>query len=361
MKPVLIIPALNPDEKLLELAESLKDYEMPAVAVDDGSRPECQNIFASLESRYQWMVCGHPANLGKGAALKTGIEYAQRNYPQASGFITADADGQHAADDIARVARSLGNNPGAIIMGIRDFCAPGIPFKSRWGNRITSAVFWLSTGQRCTDTQTGLRGIPASLAETCLAVPGSRYEYEMNLLLEMERQGIPLAGVPVATIYLDDNRSSHFHPLRDSFIIYFNILKYSLSSLLSAATDLSLFTVLASMVFGSGAAGLLAATVIARLISGVVNFSCNKYWVFESQKRPVGEAGKYLALFCGQMLASWLLVSALSGLPLNLALIKAIVDSSLFFISYMVQKRYIFQTRPKGAQSADAEFLVKTA
>lgn len=361
MKPLVIIPALNPDEKLIALVDELKRMMLQVIIVNDGSKPETGPIFAALESQYRCDICVHPENMGKGAALKTGIRYGAWRYPEACGFITADADGQHAAGDILRVARFMEKHPGTLVMGTRDFNGPDIPFKSRWGNRITSLVFWLSTGQKCSDTQTGLRGIPAGMAEVCLAVPGNRYEYEMNLLLEVKRQGIPLACVPIATIYLENNRSSHFNPFRDSFIIYYNILKYSFSSLFSAATDLTLFTVLASLVFGAGAAGILAATVIARLISGGVNFSFNKYWVFRSRKRPAGEAFKYFCLFCCQMMLSWLLVAGLSGLPLNLTLIKVLVDSSLFLISYQVQKRYIFQSRPKGVQSADAEILVKAA
>lgn len=361
MKPIVIIPALNPDGKLITLVEDLKKMFLQIVIINDGSGPECAVIFDTLKFKYQCEVCVHPENMGKGGALKTGIQYAARRYPEACGYVTADADGQHAAEDILQVANALEKNPGNLVLGTRDFKEKNIPFKSRWGNRITSLIFLLSTGRRCADTQTGLRGIPRQFTEICLAVPGNRYEYEMNLLLAMQRKGIPLLCVPIATIYLEGNRSSHFNPVKDSIIIYLNILKYSLSSLISALTDLSLFTVFANLIFGTGYAGILAATVGARLISGGVNFSFNKYWVFQSKKRPAKEAFKYFCLFCCQMMTSWLLVSGLSSLPLNLTVIKVLVDSSLFFISYQIQKRYIFHSSQKGVQSTDEAIFYKAA
>jgi glycosyltransferase involved in cell wall biosynthesis len=361
MKPVVIIPALNPDEKLIALVEDLKKYNLQTIIINDGSGKEYENIFETVKSGYQCDVCVHAQNMGKGAALKTGMQFAAMTYPDCAGYVTADADGQHSAEDILKMADILEKNPDKFILGTRNFNGDSIPFKSRWGNLITSLAFLLSTGKRCADTQTGLRGIPAMYTDICLAVPGSRYEYEMNLLLEMARKRITFVYEPIETIYLEDNKSSHFNPVKDSFIIYLNIFKFSLSSMISAVADLTMFTIFANLIFGTGAAGLLAATVAARCMSGGLNYTFNKFWVFESKKRGTGEAIKYFILFCCQMMASWLLVSSLSSLPLNLTVIKMIVDVTLFFISYIIQKRYIFQSNEKGAQTANDKVFFKAA
>ncbi|MFA6807561.1 MAG: glycosyltransferase family 2 protein, partial [Eubacteriales bacterium] len=228
MKPVVIIPALNPDGKLITLVQDLKKIDLQIIIINDGSSQEYKSIFETLKSKYQCEICNHFKNMGKGAALKTGIKYAMVNYPESSGYVTADADGQHTPEDILKIVNSLEKNSNSLILGARSFNKKEIPFKSLFGNRITSFVYFLSTGKRCADTQTGLRGIPKGLGELCLSVSGDKYEYEMNMLLEMGRKGVSFIYVPIATIYLEDNKSSHFNPIKDSIIIYLNILKYSL-------------------------------------------------------------------------------------------------------------------------------------
>ena len=348
MKSVVIIPALNPDEKLIELVEELKQTDIRVVLINDGSEEKYDNVFKILKYKFRCQVCTHTKNMGKGVALKTGIRYASLKYPDCIGYITADADGQHSVADILKVSDALENNPDSLALGTRNFNESNIPFKSRWGNRITSFVFHLSTSQRCPDTQTGLRGIPQKLTETCLSIPGTRYEYEMNMLLEMGRNQIPFVYVPIATIYLADNQSSHFHAVKDSLCIYLNILKFSLSSLASALIDLSLFTVFINYLFGTGSVGTLAATVTARVMSGCVNYMINKHWVFQSKSNNTSEALQYLTLFCSQMMLSWVLVTSLSNLSVHLTVIKVLVDSTLFLISYQIQKNFIFHKKKKG-------------
>jgi glycosyltransferase involved in cell wall biosynthesis len=353
VKPIVIIPAYNPDEKLITLVENLKKTELQIVIINDGSKQECMHIFETLESKFQCKICWHAKNIGKGAALKTGIHYAAQNYPECCGYVTADADGQHTPEDILKIVDSLEKNPDHFILGTRNCLGKNIPFNSMFGNRITSFVFLLITGKRFADTQTGLRGIPRKFTKTCLSVPGNRYEYEMNLLLKMAQTDTSFISVPTNAIYFDSNRLSHFHPVRDSIIIYFDIFKFSLSSLASAITDLLLFTLFVYLLFGTGSAGLLTATVIARLSAGVVNFLVNKQWVFQSNNRTTEEVLKYLTLFCCQMILSWAFVSALSGLPLHVTLIKILVDTALFFISYLIQKKYIFRTKNKEVQAEE--------
>jgi len=354
MKPVIIIPAYKPDLKLITLVSRIKyisDEDLYIVIIDDGSGQEYSDIFEKLKSNYRCDLCVHEKNTGKGAALKTGFEYAAKTYPQACGYVTADADGQHAPEDILKVAGALIRDKDHLVLGVRDFHSEIVPFKSKWGNRITSGVFQLSTGLKCADTQTGLRGIPSEYAQFCLAVPGERYEYEMNMLTEMVLKGVPFSYISIKTIYLENNRSSHFHPFRDSVIVYYNILKYilrcGLSSLSSSIIDLSLFTIFTRLVFGAGYSGILAATVFARLLSGCFNFMLNKHWVFRSPDSHSLEAAKYFSLFCFQMLASWLLVAGLSRFPINITVLKMLVDVTLFFISYQIQNQYVFRAKSK--------------
>jgi glycosyltransferase involved in cell wall biosynthesis len=349
MKTAIIIPALNPDYRLAELVSRIRRISDAAVVVvNDGSSAGHRALFALLEDGKNCIVARHSRNLGKGAALKTGIRLALECYPGLTGFVTADADGQHRAEDIVRLSNDLRLHPGSIILGTRDLTAPQVPFKSRWGNRITSGVFRLCSGVGCPDTQTGLRAFPVGLTEFLLSVPGERYEYEMNVLLAAAREHIPLVMLPVSTVYFGDNRSSHFRAVRDSALIYGNILgsllRFSLSSLTCAAADVTLFTLFTGEAAFSGSPeGILAATVTARCLSGVLNFTLNKKWSFGSQGGGSRQAAMYGALFLAQMLLSFSLVTLLSALPVNLTLIKMFTDCLLFTGSYYVQKNLIFK------------------
>lgn len=344
MNAVLVIPALNPDTRLIELVNQIQQQgNFSVIIVDDGSRCDCQSIFYLLESAFHCFVLHHPENRGKGAALKTGIHYALKNFPDLTGIVTADADGQHLPADILQIAAALTAYPDRLILGIRNLSAENVPFKSHWGNKITSAVFKISSGVTCPDTQTGLRGIPAGIADFCLHIQGDRFEYEMNMLIAAAKNGIHMQMVPISTVYLENNHSSHFHVIRDSALIYFSILKFSISSLASALTDLTLFTLFTSMFFGRSASGIFVSTIFARCLSGGVNFTLNKRWCFKSRGNSRIQALKYFVLFCLQMFLSWSVVTLFSYLPVNLTLIKMLTDSGLFLISYFVQKKYIFK------------------
>lgn len=336
MKPVVIIPAYNPDDRLLEVVKPLNDRGLKIVIVDDGSSTDRRYIFKKAETEFGCEVCRHLQNKGKGAALKTGIKYASEHYPDICGYVTADADGQHLTQDIIKIAEVLENNPQCLILGVRNFNFRNTPLRSILGNRIASFVFMLNTGRWCKDTQTGLRGIPLKYLDICLATPGDRYEYEMNFLLEIAKNGGEILTIPISTVYFNGNNKSHFNPFLDSIRIYLNIFKYSLSSLVSSFVDLTLFTLIVGMLnIDSG--GILVATVTARTFSGLVNFLFNKHWVFQSKKGYKCELVKYFVLFFAQMMFSGMLVTILSKLPLPLIVVKVCVDTALFLISVSVK------------------------
>lgn len=354
MRAVVVIPALNPDERLLALVEQIRRNGGPLVLlVDDGSGPASAELFEIAQREYGCVVQHHPKNLGKGAALKTGMAMAVQLRPGLAGVVTADADSQHSPEDILRLCAALETGGDALLLGTRDFHAPGVPPKNRWGNRITALVFRLGTGVRLPDTQTGLRGLPAKHLAFLEHVPGSGFEYEMNMLLAALNAHIPLRLLPVATLYSKTEYTTHFHPLRDSARVYGSLLKnlvqFALSSLSSSVVDLGLFALFSSVVFGTAPVGILAATVGARLCSGGFNFLLNQRWVFRGGQATWKQAARYFVLFCVQMLLSAWLVSLLSALPVPLALCKIVVDGGLFFLSYYIQHGYIFTGGPQAA------------
>lgn len=340
---ILLIPAFNPEEALVTLVHELKEIGFVyIVIVNDGSGAEANDIFERVEPFVE-TILHHEENAGKGAALKTGLQYIVREYPEVLGVITVDADGQHLPKDVFQVYREGVDMPHHLIMGCRDFSGQDIPFRSRFGNQVTRLVMMLGSGLRLKDTQTGLRAIPIRYAKQLLDIPGNRYDFEMNMLTFTKRLQVPIQQTSIQTVYEEENASSHFRPVRDSILIYRMFLAYSLSSVASFIVDIgmyALFIFLLSPFFE--ATHVIVATVGARVISSLFNYFVNRKVVFQSKARFA--LLKYFGLVGMQMATSAILVYVLFLLFRNgEVVLKVIVDSFLFLVSYYVQKHWIFK------------------
>ena len=227
---IILIPAYEPDQRLVDLVASIRDQRpsQRIVIVDDGSGPGYAALFESVRSM-GCDVVGHAVNCGKGAALKRGFAHIELRYPHHD-VVCADCDGQHTLHDVLAVADAVHERRADIGLGARRF-AGDVPARSRFGNTVTRWVLGAVAGLRLQDTQTGLRGYPAAHLSWLQHIPGDRFEYELSVLLAARRAGMSFAEVPIATIYLDGNSSSHFRTVQDSVRVYLPFVRFSLSSL----------------------------------------------------------------------------------------------------------------------------------
>ena len=211
--PVILIPAYNPSAELeIFVGELIKSFSR-IVVVDDGSTKGLE-FFDAIRDLPGVELLRHQINRGKGAALKTGFRHIGN-----VDTVTADADGQHAVRDVIKVARALNSHRGGLVLGVRAFKGE-VPFRSRFGNFWTRLFFFLFSSVYVSDTQTGLRGIPAGLTEKISSLPGDGYEYEMAMLTNVRIHPEKPLEVPIETIYEAGNGSSHFSPLADTVKIY---------------------------------------------------------------------------------------------------------------------------------------------
>lgn len=347
----VLIPAYKPDERLIALVDELREKGFTRiVAVDDGGGAQFRPIFDALKGKAEVLV--HEVNRGKGAALKTGLAYIMQT--PGVGVVTADADGQHAPKDVARIADALLIEPDKLILGSRDKAQ--MPPRSKAGNTITCGVFFAATFKWVGDTQTGLRGLPAAFLAAFSTLEGDRYEYEMNMLLYACREKIAIREVTIETIYIGNNETSHFNPLKDGLRIYALIFrkmaKFLTSSVLATVVDYVLFILLQnllvgrlSLMMGVGALmidpALLLSIVGARVVSALFNYTVNRKVVFKSA--APGTLWKYAALALGIMAGDYVLIRLLQGIGLPTLLSKVIADVALFICSYRVQDRVIFK------------------
>jgi len=341
----VVIPSYDPDEKLLPTIEGLiSEGFTDIIIIDDGSKAETKKFFPKETENITVLV--HEVNKGKGAGLKTAFRYILDNRPDSLGCVTADSDGQHKPSDIAECVRAMIREKDKIILGSRDFSLPHVPAKSRKGNRITSAVFKLLFGMKISDTQTGLRAFPKSVLGDMLEVRGDRYEYETNMLISMKRNHIGFAEVKIETVYINGNETSHFRPVRDSIRIYGLICAFALSSVLSFVVDIGIFTLLNFILSKTGVNyAYFVSVVCARVISAAVNYTVNRKVVFGTGNSSSVSRYFILAFFIlvisagvGQFLTNVIAPSA----KILESVIKAVVDTILFLLSFKIQNEWVF-------------------
>lgn len=344
----IVIPSYEPDEKLVLLVEALVAAGFwQILVVDDGSEGEkYRELFAKTEA-LGCTVLHHAVNLGKGRALKTAFNHCIYYYPDAIGCVTIDSDGQHTVPDMTACMESLLANPQSLILGVRNFNKGGIPLRSSFGNKLTSRVMKILTGLSISDTQTGLRAIPMSFMCELMEEKGERFEFETNMLLAAKESGRAIVEVPIQTIYIEENKTSHFHPIRDSIKIYVIFFKFIFSSLSSSIVDLVLFTLFLWML-GDGVcktvSSIMLATIFARILSAIYNFIINYKVVFKSKHNAGRAIVKYAVLAVFIMLASGFLVETLYGLlAIPEVIIKIFVDVFLFLVSFWVQREVVYK------------------
>lgn len=345
----VVIPAYQPGSSLATLVpELLRNGVEAVVVVNDGSGPGFEDCFEKLASIRGVIVVHHAVNLGKGAALKTGLNRALVRFPSCRGAVTADADGQHHLEDILRVRTALSESPGALVLGVRTF-GDGVPWRSRTGNNLTRALMRLLVGQNLSDTQTGLRGIPSFLIPHLLRVPSSGYEFELDMLIACKHQGFAIVEVPIRTIYLDNNRGSHFHPVFDSMRIYFLLLRFSALSLLTAALDNAVFAAVYTATASIG-----GSQVASRSVAMIFNYLGARRVVFQSRQKHAVVLPKYAFLVVLNGLLSYALIQFLHSRAGFAAVpAKLLAESLLFIANFAIQRDFVFTKRDTAGQATD--------
>jgi glycosyltransferase involved in cell wall biosynthesis len=335
---IFLIPSYQPTVLFCELLEEIRQSDpAPIVVVDDGSGPACRELFERASRVPGTTVLTNAVNLGKGAALKHGMNHILVNHPDCVGVVTADADGQHAVTDILKVANALQAGPAEVTFGCRDF-KRDVPFRSKIGNVVSRYVYRFVVGLNLSDTQTGLRGIPRRLMELSLGIRSNRYEFETEQIIAAKTAGFKFTEVPIQTVYIDDNSGSHFNPILDSFRIYFVLLRYALSSVATALSDFIVFYILTA----NGIA-LLSANMSARAVALWLQFVLLKKYVFKSKAGlPIFAAYVAYVFFSGYLSAA--MQAQFAGHFIDSALLaKVVVESVIWIFNFMFLRDIIFR------------------
>ena len=349
-----LIPAYQPGERLVSLAEELVRLGFSVVVVNDGSSPDKQPYFDGA-SKYA-EVLAHPRNMGKGAAIKTGIRHIAKKQAGGAAIVVVDCDGQHLPADALRVANEAVAHPGSYVLGVRSV-GQKMPLRSRFGNTVTRVVFKLLSGVYVSDTQTGRRAFYGSLFESLLEIEGERYEYEINALMRLAKARVPICEVPIETIYHDRKNSvSHFRTFADSYRVYAGMLRaadmpmlrFFVCSLLSFCVDFILFNIFLSM-FEHLPFGEVISNVAARVFSGAFNYKLNCDFVFHTKTSPK-TFFEYAALAVAILLLNSVVLVVYTRLGISTRVAKLLSELTLFVISFTVPRFAIFKNKHSPAQ-----------
>lgn len=335
---VIVIPAYDPISLFTDVVKKLNDFfkEYSLIIVNDGSTKGLE-YFTECSQFENVTVLKHEVNKGKGEALKTAFKYIKNNFSDCV-IVTADSDGQHTPEDIKKVYDFYLNNDNALVLGSRKFDG-NVPKKSIMGNTTSRILSRLILNKYFYDNQTGLRAFGSKFLDLFINIPGSRYEYEMNMLNEAIRKGIPIEEVTIHTVYINNNQSTHFNPWSDFPKICCTILKYVCSVLFCSALNLFLLAIfIHTGLFSNNLFLIFTANLISVAVYFIINrcgFLFGNRYIFKAKNRALRTLAYIVLMLILSALFSFTTVNSVLS---NLAAI-AIGFILILFANYNIIKK----------------------
>ena len=233
-KVCVLIPTYNNEQTLEKVLRDVLSFTDQVIVVNDGSTdstPAILNKFPTIE------LVSYEQNKGKGFALRQGFKRAlEKGYHYA---ISIDSDGQHFAHDLPKFLHALDAHPSAVIIGARNMGQSSVPGKSSFGNKFSNFWFWVETGLKMQDTQSGYRLYPLKELSSLNFIT-RKFEFEIEVLVRAAWNGLEIVHVPVQVFYAEKGkRISHFRPFKDfSRISVLNTVLVSIALLYIKPRDL---------------------------------------------------------------------------------------------------------------------------
>lgn len=207
----VLIPTYNNEKTLKRVIDGVLQYTTNIIVVNDGATDSTSQLLSDYANIIQLHL---PKNKGKGNALRTGFKKAlDLGYEFA---ITLDSDGQHFPEDIAVFVNALKahETKNVLFIGSRDMNQEGVPSKSSFGNKFSNFWFWVETGIKLNDTQSGFRLYPIKRLKD-VKLYTNKFEFEIEAIVKAAWRDIEVKNIPVKVLYDESERVSHFRPFKD--------------------------------------------------------------------------------------------------------------------------------------------------
>ncbi len=225
---LIVIPSYNPNFLLVDTIKDLNSFDktknLKKIVVNDGSERGLE-FYSEILKQPQITVLRHSKNLGKGTAIKTGIQHVLDQEPTVQWLITVDSDGQHKGRDVCALIDDITDDPLRAQIGVRLLSSKDTPIRSYIGNLFMRKIFFLLYRFELKDTQSGLRVYPRNAFDLMLKLKSLRYDFEMDAITVLLLNKFHFHQTPISTIYLNKNSSSHFKPITDSVKVVWILFK----------------------------------------------------------------------------------------------------------------------------------------
>jgi len=218
MKIFIVIPLFNEEKHVNNVIKEVLNYKLPVVAVDDGSKDNSFNV----ASKFKITNLRHEINLGKGAAMKTGADYAFSKGADAVVFM--DSDGQHAPTDLQKFINKLLDRDCDVIFGSRNLNY-GVPLVRYLGNKFASVLVSLLFGIYVSDLICGYRAVTKKGYQK-IKWESTGYGVETEMVVRTARTKSKYCEIPIETIYLDKVKGV---TILDAFGILLQVIKWRLT------------------------------------------------------------------------------------------------------------------------------------
>lgn len=337
---VVLIPAIKITDGLVSFVQDLKNQHFTNIL-----------IFTNEEEKnehYNVLVDDCDAGIftykKDSNQLKERVDVILEEYPHAEAAIVADAMGLYSVQDVEIIAQALANAPDEVIIGQRRLDRSADAKKPSIGNRLFEAVFHQLEEKIATESHTSLRAFSTENLKAMLEGIEADDAHSNNPFLVAKKIGISFKVVPIYTDAQKSDERTYTSRIIDLVKVYKTFFKFTASSLFSTVIDLGLFTILIYVfrsLFPTGY--IMVSTIIARIVSVVVNYTINNKLVFKRKKQKRGAFIRYVSLAIAEMFGSGLLVTFLVENFIRYeTLTKVAVDGSLFFVGFLIQRKFVF-------------------
>lgn len=328
---VILMPVYNPSERIVNYVKKLKENNYQVVLINDGSKSEYHSLFEKMV--HDCKIISYPLFKGKGYAIKKGIHYIKEHLQDKKGIIILE--NEYDLMHINHIRTLINKN-------LQKMCV--VHHK---GKRFLTKLFSMIYNKEFIDVDSELFGFSMNYLDQMMAVDENCYEVQSLIQSVQNNQEIEEIQL--------ENKQQPFHlknkTIQVLYVIFLHLIRFVSSSIISSVIDVLLAWILLDVLkiwMTSDFWRIALSSLIARVLSTIVNYVINKKYVFKGKVSSKQTAIRFLILTIVITILSTLFVYVASSLHImSEKLAKPVGDLLLFLLSYSAQTKWVFKNNER--------------